>query len=330
MFANNQFSDYKTVILLVFFQGMGRNLKYLFLLLCSIFMLCACEEKIQVTVENMMTHTTIGAVYLMTDSIETGPNLLTYSLTPGLSETIDMPSGTFLFKIIDSEAREYSMDNFIPQDGDCIFITPQMCDSFPTTVEIYKGMYAAGHGDSIIYIENNLAFEDILFLKTRTTGFGNSWGKDLLGVHILHPGESIMLKSDTAIIDILAEGDNIYLREYFSPVNDTNWIISEKYQNKMTYSCGSGNSELVIINGIPDFTGVYVTITQSDGSVETVDFENGFFRTNDQILVRLEPGIYDIFIEGTGGDVVIDDIQVSASGDTLLIKRNMLNNGVRN
>jgi len=272
----------------------------------------------------MMTHTTIGAVYLMTDSLETGPNMLTYSLTPGLSETIEMAAGEYLLKIIDSEAREYSIEDFVPRDEEQISITPYMCDSFPTSVEILDGMYAAGHGDSVIYIENNLVLEDILFLKTRNTGFNNAWGEDLLGVHILHPGESIMLKTDTLITDILAEGDNIYLRESFSPVSDTYWIISEKYRNKLTFSCGSGNSELVIINEIPDFTGVYAEIIGGDGSAETVDFDSGFFRTNDRILVRLEPGEYDIFLEGTAGTVNIDNLNVPAAGDTILITRDML------
>ncbi len=282
-------------------------------------LLTGCGDGTGVTVTNGLGYTTIGAVYAYAreDSSAASVNRLSFALEPGMSEEISLSPGEWVLQAVDSEGRTYTRASLtVREEGIAVELTPLMCDSFLTTTRISAGTYARGAGGRSIRVASDLPEgSPVLFLHVREPGVDH-WGPDLLGERILMPGETLLVLTGLDSLEVDAEGVARYTSPVL-PVEEQVWTISERKRTTRTYERGEGDAALVLPNDRERSTVMFAWLTPEGGEPGEELLEGDFLRSGDLLIVRADPGTYDLLLESAAGRLVMEGIELEAGADTL-------------
>lgn len=191
-----------------------------------------------------------------------------------------------------------------------------------------------------VTIANGLESWDIYFIYIDP--FDGMWSEDRLGTDILAPGESFTVKIEDGGWNIMVEDEEgftytlwqveIGAEGYQWNVTlddlDSGWAEDEFIEPRIIET-GEGSAYIAITNGLHgwDIFWVYVNPTGEPWSDELLDMDVLYH--GDQLIVRVDPGTYDLLVEDDGGDRYTHrDVEVDETGFDWYVTGQYINSGV--
>ncbi|MEN8208992.1 MAG: hypothetical protein ABFR50_07050 [Candidatus Fermentibacteria bacterium] len=177
-----------------------------------------------------------------------------------------------------------------------------------------------------VTITNGLEMWDIYYILIDPSV--DLWGEDRLGEDILAPGESFTVEIEEGTWDMMVtdeDGDTYTLWQveigaegYQWSVTlddmDSGWDEDELVDPKIVES-GEGTTFVSIINDLGGYDIFYVYVDASDTPWGEDRLGSELLYQNDELIVRLDPGIYDIKIEDEDGDTyTLWEVEVDTDG----------------
>ncbi len=176
-----------------------------------------------------------------------------------------------------------------------------------------------------VTITNGLEAWDIYFILIDPSD--EMWSEDHLGADILAPGESFTIEIEEGTWDMMVEdedGDTYTLWQVeIGPEGyqwnvtlddlDSDWGDDEYFAQVI--ETGEGSTYIAITNDLQgwDIYWVYVDPTGSPWSDDLMGSD--ILYQDDQLIVRVDPGTYDIQVEDEDGDTyTLWEVEVDAAG----------------
>ena len=177
-----------------------------------------------------------------------------------------------------------------------------------------------------VTITNGLEMWEIYFILIDPSD--GAWGEDRLGTDILAPGESFSIEIEEGTWDMMVtdeDGDTYTLWQVEVGADGYEWNVTlddldsgweeDEFIEPKIIDAGEGSTSIAIINDLQgwDIYYVYVDPTGEPWGDDRLG-SNTLFQ-DDQLIVWVDPGTYDIQLEDEDGDTyTLWELEVEAAG----------------
>ncbi len=177
-----------------------------------------------------------------------------------------------------------------------------------------------------VTITNGLEMWEIYFILIDPSDA--AWGEDRLGTDILAPGESFTLEIEEGTWDMMVtdeDGDTYTLWQveigaegYEWNVTlddlDSGWEEDELIEPKIIET-GEGSTFITIVNDLQGWDIFYVYVDAADEPWGEDRLGSELLYQDDELIVWVDPGAYDIMVEDEDGDTyTLWGVEVDAAG----------------
>lgn len=179
-----------------------------------------------------------------------------------------------------------------------------------------------------VSIVNGLESWDIYYIYIDPSD--EPWGEDLLGADIiLVPGENFTIEIEEGTWDMMVEdedGDTYTLWQVEIGPEGYQWNVTlddldsgwgeDEFIEPQVIETGEGSTYIAIINNLQGWNIFWVYVDPSDASTWSDDLMGSdILFQDDQLIVWVDPGTYDIQVEDEDGDTyTLWEVEVDAAG----------------
>ncbi|MCK4806641.1 MAG: hypothetical protein KAT09_03295 [Candidatus Aegiribacteria sp.] len=177
-----------------------------------------------------------------------------------------------------------------------------------------------------VTITNGLELWDIYFILIDPSD--ETWGEDRLGADILTPGESFTVEIEEGTWDIMVEdedGDTYTLWQVDIGPESYQWNVTiddmdsgwgeDEFSEPQIIETGEGSTYIAITNDLQGWDIYWVYVEPTDAPFSDDLMGSDILFQDDQLIVWVDPGTYDIQVEDEDGDTyTLLEAEVDAAG----------------